>query len=256
MRGCRYDGIRIMPAPAATTPLPPVRSRVLPALAVVTALYLALDIGLFSLFSAGIDRLSPRTAALAPPAAEVAAVAQASADADARLGPAARSAAWRLGLQVGQAAQQIGLALQQPAVWQQRVDAARQQVAEAGFDRLLGVAPAPLITPRQWADFAGLARLVEQDGDGLAARIEAAASLRHRHLYQAGALLGGHAWAVQQGLSAHAPQAPAAIARHLALAGLPAGLWAPLVQAPQGNTPQARAAALAAALAAVDAALR
>ena len=160
MRGCRYDGIRIMPAPAATTPLPPVRSRVLPALAVVTALYLALDIGLFSLFSAGIDRLSPRTAALAPPAAEVAAVAQASADADARLGPAARSAAWGLGLQEGQAD------LLQPAVWQQRVDAARQQVTEAGFDRLLGVAPAPLITPRQWADFAGLARLVEQDGDG------------------------------------------------------------------------------------------
>lgn len=228
----------------------------LPALALVTVFYLALDIGLFSLFTASADRLARPADALAPPPADVAAVAQASAAADARLGPAARTAAWQLGLQVGAAAQQIGLAMQQPALWQQQVAAARQQLAQAGHDSLLGVAPAPLIAPRQWADFAGLDRLVEQDADGLAARIATNTTPRHRHLYQAGALLGGHAWAVQQGLVDHAPQAPAAIARHLALAGLPQAVWAPLVQAPQGDTPQARAAAMAAALAAVDAALR
>jgi hypothetical protein len=243
--------------PAPTLPATPsVRSRVLPALVVVTLLYLALDIGLFSLFSAQADRLAPRADRLAPPAAEVGAVAQASAAADARLGPAARTAAWQLGPQVGAAAQQIGLVMQQPALWQQQVAAARQRVAQAGFDALLGVAPAPLITPRHWADFSALARLVEEDSGGLAARIEAVTSARHRHLYQAGALLGGQAWLAQQGLADDAPQAPAAIARHLALAGLPPAVWTPLVGAPQGATPQARAAAVAAALQAVDSALR
>lgn len=246
-----------MPAAAPTTsPAPPrVRSRVLPALALVTALYLAIDVSLFGLFSASVDRLGPSAAALQPPAAELAAVALASATADARLGPSARLDAWRLGLQVGAAAQWIGLAMQQPGEWQQRVAAARLQLAQAGHDARLGVAPAPLITPRQWADFSGLPRLVEQDADGLAAGIEARASARHRHLYQAGALLGGHAWSVQQGLAAAAPAAPEAIARHLALAGLPQALWLPLVRAPQGGTAATRQAALQAALAAVDTAL-
>lgn len=247
-----------MPAAAPSTignTQPRVRSRVLPALAVVTALYLGIDITLFGLFSASVGHLPPSAAALQPPAAEVAAVAQASATADARLGPAARLDAWRLGLQVGAAAQWIGLALQQPGVWQQRVATARQQLAQAGHDARLGVAPAPLITPRQWAEFSGLPRLVDQDADGLAARIETRASARHRHLYQAGALLGGHAWSVQQGLTAEAPAAPEAIARHLALAGLPQALWLPLVRAPHGGTAVERAAALQAGLAAVDAAL-
>jgi hypothetical protein len=247
----------MMPAsPAhASTALPRVRSRVLPALALVTALYLGIDIALFSLFSAGSDRFAPSATAWQPAADEVAAVAQASAAADARLGPAARLAAWRLGLQVGEAAQWIGLAMQQPAQWQQRVDMARQQLARAGHDAVLGVAPAPLITPRQWAEFSSLPQRVAQDSDGTAARIEAGTSLRHRHLYQAGALLGGHAWSVQQGLVSAAPAAPEAIARHLALAGLPPALWLPLVRAPQGGTATERAAAQQAALAAVDAAL-
>lgn len=49
-RDRRCDG-RIMPAPTLPA-TPSVRSRVLPALVLVTLLYLALDIGLFSLFSA------------------------------------------------------------------------------------------------------------------------------------------------------------------------------------------------------------
>lgn len=242
-------------APTPPTTLPRARSRVLPVLALVTLLYLGIDMALFGLFSASVGRIGPSADALQVPAAEVAAVVRASAAADARLGAAHRVAAWRLGLQVGEAAQSVGLALTQPALWQQRLAAAQAQVLAAGHDQTLGVAPAALIAPRQWADFSNLPRLVESDANGLAARIEAAASPRHRHLYQAGALLGGHAWALRQGLASTAPAAPEAIARHLALAGLPRALWLPLLAPPQGGSAAARAGALDARLAAIEAML-
>jgi hypothetical protein len=221
---------------------------------VVVVLYIALDTLWFRSFDAASDALQQLPLRAATPA-EIAAVAQASAAAEARLTPAHRAAALLLGLQVGQATQRIGLAMDQPALRAQRIAEAQQFIARSGADALLGVAPAPVLAPANWAEFGDLNGHVERDTTGLAARIEAAASPRHRHLYQAGALLGAHGVALAAQLP-KVPPPPAAVARHLALAGVPDALWVPLARPDLSATPQARAEAHLAALKALDAALR
>ena len=141
---------------------------------------------------------------------------------------------------VGAATEHSGLALTQTTEQRRRTAQAQQRIAAAGLDRLLGVAPAPLLVPATWDVFSSLPSQVESDANGLAGRVETATSVRHRHLLQAGMLLGIQAWMADALMDQAPVQAPHALARHLALAGVPEPLWRPLSQPLPGDTPARR----------------
>lgn len=181
-----------------------------------------------------------------------------SREAEARLPPQRRVDAFRLGQQMGFLAEYLGShALSDAAVRAQAEARAAPLAAQAGtLAETLGVAPAVWPAVSTADEFARLQARFEDDETGLAGRIEAALSPRHRALYLLGVHVGINRAVVQtsggtrfNGLSA------SRLVRHATLAGLPPAWWEALSRAPEGATPEARHARFIAAIEALDAAL-
>jgi hypothetical protein len=96
---------------------------------------------------------------------------------------------------------------------------------------------------------------LEADELGLAARLEAATSRRHRHLL----LLGVHAGVATALADATGGELQNPIrdyiGRHATLAGVPPAAWEPVAREAPGVTPKDRLAAYQAALTALEAAV-
>lgn len=171
--------------------------------------------------------------------AQTAEIAAASDVAMKRLAPGHRSAAWRLGYELGYASQLIGVrAMSAPeaqALGQKLAAPHAQRAAEVAAQRGLG--PAQALGAQSLREFTELGLRYEADEGGLAARIEQRMSPLHRELYLLGALLGGEAARIEDsgGQFSLPPASP--IARHATLAGIEPRLWRPLAAPPADDEP-------------------
>lgn len=218
--------------------------------------YLLLQHGWMALAGLGTDWWQARQNAALVDDAEV--LAARSRDAEARLPSQRRVDAFRLGQQMGFLAEYLGShALSDAAVRAQAEARAAPLAAQAGtLADALGVAPAVWPAVSTADEFARLQARFEDDETGLAGRVEAALSPRHRALYLLGVHVGINRAVVQtsggtrfNGLSA------SRLVRHATLAGLPPAWWEALSRSPEGATPEAREARFIAAIEALDAAL-
>jgi hypothetical protein len=170
-------------------------------------------------------------------------ISEASASREASLTPKHRRAVFQLGYNVGYSAGARGTAL----MWSDAAKATlnellvpREQSARdlSGF---LGITDLRPLRVNTAAESLRLSDAIEADENGLAARVEAATTPRHRQLYLLGvhtgvvaaqvdiaSLLGGQDW----------PVPPLHIARHATLAGVPRPLWNPLIQVRDGGEPK------------------
>lgn len=218
--------------------------------------YLALQQGWMTLAGLGADGWQAWHGATLVDEAE--ALAARSREAEARVPPQRRVEAFRLGQQMGFLAEYLGShALSDAASRAQAEARAAPLAAQAGsLAEALGVAPARWPVVRTADEFARLQARFEDDESGLAGRIEAALSPRHRQLYLLGVHVGINRAVVQasggarfNGLSA------SLLVRHATLAGLPPAGWEALSRAPEGATPEARLARFINAIETLDAAL-
>ncbi|HPO20246.1 MAG TPA: hypothetical protein PLO07_13740 [Rubrivivax sp.] len=166
-------------------------------------------------------------------------IAAASAAAMRTLAPGHRSAAWRLGCELGYASQLVGVrALSAPeaqALGRKLAAPHAQRAAEIAAQWGLGAAQ-PL-GARSLREFTELGARYEADEDGLAARVEQRLSPLHRELYLLGAQLGGEAARIEDsGGQFSLPPAPL-IARHATLAGIEPRWWQPLAAPPAKDEP-------------------
>ena len=219
--------------------------RVLAYTLAIALAFIALERLQLALFTA------PATAALlqrvglldADPAARLAKeadqVATASRDALQRLPHGHRSAALRLGFELGTISQLVGSYAMSPAEVQAaarqraapRLAVARQQAQALGLGE---VEPLPV---RSLREFTELGARYEADESGLAARVEQQLSPLHRHLLLLGVQVGAEAARVEDsgGRFALPPATP--IRRHAVLAGINAAVWQPLIIEPRDETP-------------------
>jgi hypothetical protein len=166
-------------------------------------------------------------------------VAAASRDALQRLPHGHRSAALRLGFELGAISQLVGSYAMSPPEVQAaarqraapRLVAARQQAQALGLGE---VEPLPV---RSLREFTELGARYEADENGLAARVEQQLSPLHRHLLLLGVQVGAEAARVEDsgGRFALPPATP--IRRHAVLAGIGAAVWQPLTVEPRDETP-------------------
>ena len=166
-------------------------------------------------------------------------VATASRDALQRLPHGHRSAALRLGFELGTISQLVGSYAMSPAEVQAaarqraapRLAVARQQAQALGLGE---VEPLPV---RSLREFTELGARYEADESGLAARVEQQLSPLHRHLLLLGVQVGAEAARVEDsgGRFALPPATP--IRRHAVLAGINAAVWQPLIIEPRDETP-------------------
>jgi len=183
-------------------------------------------------------------------------IAAASRGALARLSAGSRTAALRVGYEVGYASYLLGGYANSPA--------ATRAAARALADRHLALARA-LAAPfglgtiaelpvENLKQFSELNARLDADESGLAARVGQQMSPLHRELYLLGAQLGTEAARIE-GSGGRLSLPPAAsIRRHATLAGIAPALWQPLAQEPQpGEPPEQVVARYRAALNAVAA---
>jgi len=216
----------------------------------VTLLYIALDVLWFATLSPFVQRHF----AQAPPDIDLRAaeLAEAARRSTARVGPAERVAAWRLGHQLGLASQLEHVQVALKSDWAARAAASVLADAAPHAERL-GVGPPVPLRGRSLAEASALRQRIEDDELGIAARIERAGHGQLRHLFLAGMFAGKAAY-TRVYTPLEDPQDAADIERHARLAGLPAALWQPLAR-PDGVTPEARREAFVQAVQAVDTAL-
>jgi hypothetical protein len=216
----------------------------------IALLYIALDAGLLALGSrvlAGAGSLPGDAARLDAEAQRIAALAATHPSA-AR--PELRRAAWRVGQAFGIASQarHTAVVVGNPKL-AETADGVLRDVEED--TRRLGIAPLTALDGRSIAEAAALPQRIDADESGLAARVEAATTLQHRHLFLAGAHTG------LEWMARATPGAPEGrvvagfIERHARLAGLEPALWQPLIDPPGADAAQRRAAFFA-AVAAVE----
>jgi hypothetical protein len=216
----------------------------------IALLYIALDAGLLALGSrvlASGGSWPGESARLDAEAQRIAALAAAHPSA-AR--PELRLAAWRVGHAFGIASQARHTAA---VTGNPKLAALADGVLRDVDDdaRRLGVAPVAALDGRSIAEAAALPQRIDADESGLAARIEAATTLQHRHLFLAGAHTGLE-WVARATPGAPEGRVVAAfIQRHARLAGLEPAKWQPLVDPPGADAAQRRAAFLS-AIAAVE----
>ena len=188
---------------------------------------------------------------------ETESVARASRAADGRLPASSRIDAYRLGFQVGYCSNVMGsVAFQSPevqarfkSVLQPRLDAARD------LAQTLGAGDVSLLRVTNFSEFGNIPGRLEADELGLAARVEALTSRRHRHLLLLGLQVGAAAALAQMsGGRLHEQLRPLA-GRHAAVAGVPAQAWEPVMVEPEGSTADERLAAYQKALNALDGAI-
>ena len=184
-------------------------------------------------------------------------VAQVSRQADNRLAAASRLDAYRLGFNVGYCSNLLGsVALSSPEV-QARLKAVLEPRLAGVQDlaRRLGVGDATLLKVTNVEEFGRVPDRLDADELGLANRLEAVTSRRHRHLLLLGMQVGAGAALTQvTGGQVHNQLRPLA-GRHATLAGVPAGAWEPVTVAPAGATAEERLAAYEKALSDLDAAV-
>jgi hypothetical protein len=221
----------------------------------ITGLYLSLNAFWLSLvpwLDASFD--SSRVAAWEREAADVRA---ASRDADNHLPSGARVAAYRLGFHVGYCSNLLGsVALSGPAAQSRmREILAPEITAVDSLARELGVGEVSFLPVSNAEEFGRLPDRLEADELGLAARLEAMTSPRHRHLLMLGMHVGaGAALAQVTGGKLHAGLRTLA-GRHATVAGVPAQTWEPATVEPAGATDEERVAAYQATITALDAAI-
>ena len=188
---------------------------------------------------------------------EAVAVAEASREADSRLPAESRLSAYRLGFQVGYCSNLLGsVALSGPEAQTQmrQILAPRIQGAQ-NLAQTLGVGEASFLPVSNADEFGRVGDRLDADELGLAARLEAVTSQRHRHLL----LLGMHVGmaAALADLTGGKLQNPVRnfIGRHATLAGVPAAAWEPAARVPDGATPGEQLEAYRAALTALETAI-
>ena len=188
---------------------------------------------------------------------EAADVARASREADRRLPSSSRVVAYRLGVEVGYCSNLLGsFAMSAPEIQARAHEALAPRLSSVrALGKALGLDDPPLVPVANADQFARISERIEADETGLAGRIEAGTSRRHRHLF----LLGMHV-----GVSAALADALRGqtfspvreyIGHHATLAGVPAAAWSPVASAPAGVNPEERSAAYNAALDALQAAV-
>lgn len=201
-----------------------------------------LELALFSAFGTpeALDRIGAGPARddarLAVEAEQVAARSKAVAS---PLPAGHRLATFRLGYEIGYASELVGsFAMSDAAVRAQAatIGAAHAAVAQAQASAL-GLGDVAALPMRNAKDSFTLAERIEDDENGLGARIEARLTPIHRHLYLLGAHVGTEAAKVESsaGKFALAPASP--IRRHATLAGIAPALWQPLAAEARGESP-------------------
>ena len=189
---------------------------------------------------------------------DAAAVTEASREADSRLAAATRVGAYRLGFHVGYCSNLLGSMALSPPEMQARVrqilDPRIKAAQELG--RALGVGEISFLTVSNAEEFGRVPDRLDEDELGLASRLEAVTSRRHRHLLLLGMQVGVAASLTEAtGSSQMQALLRPRIGRHATLAGVPAAAWEPAATEPEGDTPQAQWTAYQAALTALDAAI-
>jgi hypothetical protein len=213
----------------------------------VALLYVGLQEAELAIFGRFLDSGSVPTWMLTGDAQqdEARRVAEASAAREASLTTQHRCAALELGYHLGYTAEAIGVVAGVDASLQAQMKPVLSPHEQRSKElaALLGISEAAPLAIRTANDLIRLAHRIEADENGVAQRIEAATTLRHRHLY----LIGAHAGlvsaqldtaAVRGGTYAAAPSLQ--IARHASAAGVSRKWWGPLVEfSTSGEEPNA-----------------
>lgn len=209
--------------------------RFLLAAVVVAGLYVGLQETWLLLSNWLVERRSIPTVALTGPiAAEAERVAQISAGREATLPLSHRRAAFRLGFDIGYIGGSLGFASvgrgldaeQARQTLQSRLKESQRLATELGAGE---ASPLPIGSVQQYLH---LSDVIESDVTGLAGRVEAATTPRHKHLYLMGAHVGlltaqiDSAAALRNGVW---PTPNLKFARHAALAGASRSTWEPLL---------------------------
>ncbi len=150
-----------------------------------------------------------------------------------------RVATFRLGYEIGYASELLGSFVTSDAAVSDQaaaIVAAHIAVAQAQA-RALGVGDVAVLPMRSAAQSFALAERVEQDENGLAARIETRLTPVHRHLYLLGAHVGAEAARIESSGGKFALAPATLIRRHATLSGVAPARWQPLAADAQGETP-------------------
>ena len=188
---------------------------------------------------------------------EAATVASVARDADHRLPPEWRVAAFRLGYHVGYLTELFGFFAMAPEEARNKVRTLSAERIKAAEDLALvmGVGPAAALPVTTVGEFGRVEERIEQDELGLAARVEQKASVRHRHLLLLGMHLGvATALADMSGGKTQNPLRQY-IGHHATVARVPPGVWEPAARVHEAATPEQSAKAYQDALAALEAAI-
>ena len=188
---------------------------------------------------------------------EAATVASAARDADRRLPPEWRVAAFRLGYHVGYLTELFGFFAMAPEEARNKVrtlSAARIKAAE-DLALVMGVGPAAALPVTTVGEFGRVEERIEQDELGLAARVEQKASVRHRHLLLLGMHLGVTAASAERTDGEFFDPKRRFIGHHATLASVPTATWEPVARAPEGATAEDRLASYLASLADLERAI-
>jgi len=202
-----------------------------------------IELALFDLV--GADKLVASTrneGADARLAAEADALAERSQARMASLPSGHRSAAFRLGYELGWASEFVGsYAMSDPgvqsrakAIGDAHVAVARAAARRIGIDD--GIVAA--LPSRTLTDFVRVQERFERDESGIAARVEAQLTPVHRQLFLFGTVVGADAATVDGSNGKLAQPSIEAIRRHATLAGVAAETWQPLVADPRGASPE------------------
>jgi hypothetical protein len=211
--------------------------RFLGATVLVALLYVGLQEAALAILGRVVDSGSAPTWMLTGDSQKNAArhVAEVSAAREASLTTQHRMAAFELGYHLGYSAEALGAV----AGWNASVQTRMKPVLLPHEQRskdlatILGIREAAPLPIRNANEFLRLAHRIEADEGGVAQQIEAATTLRHKHLY----LFGAHAGVVSAQLDSAGVRGEAAtpsptlqIARHASAAGVPRTLWGPLLE--------------------------
>ena len=220
--------------------------RVLAITAVLAFAFIALqrgELALLDLFGAETVRTTVRTRADDEKlAAEAAAIAAQSKRAWGSLPPGHRTAAFRIGYEVGWASELAGsFAMSAPKVQAQaaQISAAHLAIAREQA-RLVDIDPnnVTLLASRTLGDFVALRQRFEADEGGLGQRLQERLTPLHRHLFLLGEHVGAEAETVESSGGRLTDPPGMEISRHATLAGIPAAAWQPLVRDERGTSPQ------------------
>lgn len=150
-----------------------------------------------------------------------------------------RLATFRLGYEIGFASELIGSFAMSDAATRAHaaaIGAAHVAVARAQA-RALGLGDVDALPMRNPRDFMQLSARIEDDENGIGARVETGLTPVHRHLYLLGAHVGAEAAKIESSGGKFALAPATLIRRHATLAGVAPALWEPLAADARSETP-------------------